>query len=215
MLTIYHYRSTRSVRVIWACEELSIPYHLEIIDPSEEYRRSDEWRALSPTGRIPAMADDGFTMFESGAMLQYVLDRYGGGRLVPEPGTADSAHYLQWSWFAEATCSRPSRLHPPCVEYAGSGTPPGARRRGPITGDYLSRRGRIRTPGHRLPRCQPVRRCGHHDGIHAHGRAACEAAGQRPPEDERVPCAAERTRRLQGRNRMIANCGCAVAPPSR
>ena len=107
MLTIYHYRSTRSVRVIWACEELSIPYHLEIIDPSEEYRSSEEWRALSPTGRIPAMADEGFTMFESGAMLQYVLDRYGKGRLVPEPGTADSAHYLQWSWFAEATCSRP------------------------------------------------------------------------------------------------------------
>ena len=107
MLTIYHYKSTRSVRVIWACEELSIPYHLEIIDPSVEYRSSDEWRALSPTGRIPAMADDGFTMFESGAMLQYVLDRYGKGRLVPEPGTADSAHYLQWSWFAEATCSRP------------------------------------------------------------------------------------------------------------
>ena len=39
------------------------------------------------------MADDGFTMFESGAMLQYVLDRYGDGRLVPQPGTADSAHY--------------------------------------------------------------------------------------------------------------------------
>ena len=78
MLTIYHYKSTRSVRVIWACEELSIPYDLKIIDPSVEYRSSDEWRALSPTGRIPAMADDGFTMFESGAMLQYVMDRYGG-----------------------------------------------------------------------------------------------------------------------------------------
>ncbi len=129
MLTIYHYKSTRSVRVIWACEELSIPYHLEIIDPSEEYRSSEEWRALSPTGRIPAMADDGFTMFESGAMLQYVLDRYGDGRLVPKPGTADSAHYLQWSWFAEADLiATDRRLYPPRVEHAGSRAGPGACR---------------------------------------------------------------------------------------
>ena len=107
MLTIYHVKSTRSVRVIWTCEELSVPYDVKTIDFSPDYRNSEEWRALSPTGKVPAMADDGFTMFESGAMLQYVLEKYGDGRLVPSPGTADSAHYLQWSWFAEATFARP------------------------------------------------------------------------------------------------------------
>ena len=129
MLTIYHYKSTRSVRVIWACEELSIPYDLKIIDPSVEYRSSDEWRALSPTGRIPAMADDGFTMFESGAMLQYVLDRYGDGRLVPR-----ARHRGQRALPAVELVRRSDlfatdrRLHQPRVEHAGSRADPGACR---------------------------------------------------------------------------------------
>ena len=46
-------------------------------------------------------------MFESGAMVQYLLDRYGEGRLQPEPGTAEHALYLQWCWFAESTFARP------------------------------------------------------------------------------------------------------------
>ena len=149
MLTIYHYKSTRSVRVIWACEELSIPYELKIIDPSVEYRSSDEWRALSPTGRIPAMADDGFTMFESSAMLQYVLDRYGDGRLVPKPGTADSAHYSAVELVRRSDLfATDRRLHQPRVEHAGSRAGPGACRRGASTSGYLPRRGRSRTRGH-------------------------------------------------------------------
>ena len=53
------------------------------------------------------MLDGDLTMFESGAMVQYILDRYGDGRLQPTPGTPEHALYLQWSWFAEATFSRP------------------------------------------------------------------------------------------------------------
>ena len=53
------------------------------------------------------MADDGFIMFESGAMVQYLLDKYGEGRLQPAIGTRDHALYLQWSWFAESTFARP------------------------------------------------------------------------------------------------------------
>ena len=104
---IYHVQGTGSVRVIWLCEELEIPYEIESIDFSLTFRQSPEWRAKSPTGKVPAMDDQDFTMFESGAMLQYVLDRYGAGRLMPTPGSTASALYLQWCWFAEATFARP------------------------------------------------------------------------------------------------------------
>ena len=107
MLTIYHVKGTRSVRVIWLCEELSIPYEVEIIDFSPAFRNSPEWRSKSPTGKVPAMTDGDLTMFESGAMADYLLERHGEGRLVPPPGTAESALCRQWSWFAEATFARP------------------------------------------------------------------------------------------------------------
>ena len=107
MLKIYHVPRTRSIRAIWLCEELGVPHEVVPIDFSPEYRQSDEWRAISPTGKVPAMADGDFTMFESGAMVQYILEKHGEGRLQPEPGTHASALYLQWCWFAEATLARP------------------------------------------------------------------------------------------------------------
>lgn len=107
MLNIYHAPFTRAFRVIWLCEELGIEYQLTRVDFSTEYRSSAEWRALNPVGKVPVMTDGDLTMFESGAMMQYVLDRYGEGRLQPVAGTHAHALYLQWSWFAEATFSRP------------------------------------------------------------------------------------------------------------
>lgn len=106
-IRIFHVKGTRSVRVIWLCEELGVPCEVVLIDFSADYRNGDEWRAMSPTGKVPAMTDGDMTMFESGAMVQYILEKYGQGRLQPEPGTADSALYLQWCWFAEATLARP------------------------------------------------------------------------------------------------------------
>jgi glutathione S-transferase len=106
-IKIYHVRGTRSVRVIWLCEELGVPFEIVPIDFSADYRDSDEWRAMSPTGKVPAMTDGDMTMFESGAMVQYLLEKYGQGRLAPEPGTGASAIFLQWCWFAEATLARP------------------------------------------------------------------------------------------------------------
>ena len=103
MLKIYHVKGTRGIRAIWGCEELGVPYEVEIVDFSPEYRGSPEWRALSPTGKVPVMTDGDLTMYESGAMVQYVLDRYGDNRLQPARGTAEHANYLKWSWFAEAT----------------------------------------------------------------------------------------------------------------
>ena len=112
MITIYHVPRTRSARVIWLCEELGLPYDVVPVDFSPEYRKSPEWRRLNPIGKVPAMTDvDGegntFTMIESGAMVHYILERHGEGRLQPPPGTPESALFLQWSWFAEASLARP------------------------------------------------------------------------------------------------------------
>lgn len=107
LLKIYHVPGTRSMRVVWLCEELGLPHEVVTISFSAEYRASAEWRRLNPVGKVPAMQDGDFTMFESGAMVQYLLDRYGNGRLQPRPGTEAHARYLQWSWFAEATLARP------------------------------------------------------------------------------------------------------------
>lgn len=107
MLTIFHVPGTRSLRVLWLCQELGLPHEVKTIDFSAGYRASPEWRALNPVGKVPAMTDGAFAMFESGAMVQYLLDRHGNGRLQPKPGTEAHALYLQWSWFAEATYARP------------------------------------------------------------------------------------------------------------
>ena len=107
MLTIYHVPNTRGTRVIWLCEELGLDYEVVKVDFSPKYRASDEWRALNPVGKVPVLRDGDIVMFESGAMVEYILARYGRGRLMPAVDSRDYAHYLQWLWFGEATLSRP------------------------------------------------------------------------------------------------------------
>ena len=64
MLTIYHAAGTRSMREIWLCHELDLPLTIETVPFTAEFRASDEWRAKSPSGKVPAMQDDGLVMFE-------------------------------------------------------------------------------------------------------------------------------------------------------
>ena len=111
MLKIYHVRGTRSVRPLWLCYELNLPVAVESIDFSPEFRNSPAWRAISPAGKVPVMTDGDMTMFESGAMVDYILERFGHGRLRPAPGTAESAMHHQWCWFSEATLARPLGFH--------------------------------------------------------------------------------------------------------
>ena len=107
MLRIHHVPATRGFRIIWLCEELDVPYEIARVDFSRRYRSSAEWRAMNPVGKVPVMTAGDLTMFESGAMVQHVLDRHGRGRLEPTRGSREHALYLQWSWFAEATFTRP------------------------------------------------------------------------------------------------------------
>jgi len=107
MIEVFHAPRTRGFRLIWLCEELGIDYKVTPVDMDPVFRASSEWRALSPTGKVPVMRDDDIVIYESCAMVQYALAKYGNGRLEPKPGTSDHALYLQWCWFSESTFARP------------------------------------------------------------------------------------------------------------
>ena len=120
-MKVYHVKGTRSIRIIWLCAELDLQLEVETIPRFDaEFKASPEWRAKSPTGKVPVFEDGEMTIFESGAIVQYLLDRYGNGNLVPAVGSSDHPIYLQWFWFAEATFARPlgdiaqnTRIKPP------------------------------------------------------------------------------------------------------
>ena len=103
MIKLYHARYTRSLRVRWLLEELGLEYELKRVAFSKGEHKTPEFETVHPLGRLPAMTDGDVHMFESGAMLQYLLEKYGEGRLHPLPGTPASAEYLQWFHFGEST----------------------------------------------------------------------------------------------------------------
>ncbi|MEQ8268939.1 MAG: glutathione S-transferase family protein [Parvibaculum sp.] len=107
MLKIYHAKNTRSVRIVWLCEELGIPYELKTLNFAPADLQSEAYLAIHPLGKVPAVDEDGLILNESGAITQYLLAKYGKGRLEPKHGTAEHAKFLHWFHFAEATFMGP------------------------------------------------------------------------------------------------------------
>jgi len=103
MIKIYHAKRARSARLIWLLEELGVPYELAHVEFKPEVLKSPEHLERHPLGQLPVMEVDGVRFFESGAQLQYLLERYGQGRLEPQPATPARALYLQWFHFGEAS----------------------------------------------------------------------------------------------------------------
>ena len=105
MITLYYAPRTRAVRVRWLLEELGFPYALRrvaFVPPSGGF-----FVQATPSGKLPVVEDGDVTIGESGAILEYVLERYGDGRLAPPIGSPARAEYLQWLHFAEGTLSVP------------------------------------------------------------------------------------------------------------
>lgn len=100
-MKIYHAPETRSTRIIWLFEELGLPYELETFQLGSPDMRTEDYRKVHPMGRVPALDDGEVTIFESGAIVEYVLAKYGDGALVPDQDTPDFAEYLQWLHYAE------------------------------------------------------------------------------------------------------------------
>jgi glutathione S-transferase len=104
MLTIHHLNTSQSERVVWLCEELGIDYKLVHHQRDPVTRLAPPaLRALTPMGTAPVMEDGDIVMGESGAIVEYIIHKYGGGRLTLKPDHPDYAHYLFWFHFANAT----------------------------------------------------------------------------------------------------------------
>jgi len=106
-MKIHFAPNTRAVRIVWLFEELGLPYELERYKLGDPAMRSAEYRKVHPMGRVPALQDGDVTIFESGAIVQYVLAKYGDGRLVPKPDSPDFPAYLQWLHYAEGMIMPP------------------------------------------------------------------------------------------------------------
>ncbi len=102
MLTVHHLGKSQSERIVWLCEELGIPYELKT------YARAPllappEYKALHPLGAAPVITDGDLVLAESGAIVEYITAKYGGGRLTLGPEHPDFANYLYWLHFANGT----------------------------------------------------------------------------------------------------------------
>jgi len=103
MLTVHHLAGSRSLRIVWLLEELGVPYRLERYARDATFRAPPEYRALHPVGKSPLLADGDLVLAESGAIVEYLLETHGGGRLAPPPCDPLRARYLFWLHFAEGT----------------------------------------------------------------------------------------------------------------
>lgn len=112
MLKIYHVKPTRSLRVVWLAEELGVPYEIHHMPFDPGALRSEEFLRINPFGTLPAIEDGGVRMTESGAICQYLTERYGKSPFRRQLGDPDYPGYLQWLHAGEAT------LTPPLVNVA-------------------------------------------------------------------------------------------------
>jgi glutathione S-transferase len=101
MLRIHHLGHSQSERIVWLCEELGVPYELEKYTRDPVTRLSPpELKTLHPLGAAPLIEVDGMLLAESGAIVEFILVRYGRGRLQHGPDHPDFASYLYWLHFA-------------------------------------------------------------------------------------------------------------------
>ena len=104
MLTVHHLRISQSERIVWLCEELGLDYTLKLYDRRADNRLApDDFKALHPMGIAPVIEDDGLVLGESGAIIDYIVAKPGGGRLVPTQDDLDFAGHLFWFHFANGT----------------------------------------------------------------------------------------------------------------
>lgn len=110
-ITVHHLNNSRSQRVLWLLEELGLPYEIK------HYQRDPatmlaplELRTVHPLGKSPVITDGALTVAESGAILEYLVDRYGEGRFKPAPGTPEALRYRYWMHYAEGSAMPPLLL---------------------------------------------------------------------------------------------------------
>ncbi len=109
MITLHHCPQTRSMRTLWLLHELDIDFHVKL-HAFDKSLRDAEYLTLSPAGRVPALEIDGERMFETGAITEYLCERYSPERLGRMPGTPNRMAWLVWVHFAETISQHAAAL---------------------------------------------------------------------------------------------------------
>jgi len=104
MIIVHHLNNSRSQRVLWLLEELGIEYEIKRYQRDQKTMLAPpELRQVHPLGKSPVITDGGLTLAESGAIIEYLVERYGNGRLVPAAGTPEKLRYNDWLHYAEGS----------------------------------------------------------------------------------------------------------------
>jgi len=111
MITVHHLNNSRSQRVLWLLEELGAAYEVKRYErDAKTMLAPPELLAVHPLGKSPVIVDGDATVAESGAIIEYLIDRYGAGRLIPAAGTAERLRYTYWLHYAEGSAMPPLLL---------------------------------------------------------------------------------------------------------
>jgi glutathione S-transferase len=110
MLTVHHLNNSRSQRLLWLLEELGLAYEIVRYQRLPDMRAPAELRAIHPLGKSPVIIDNGNTIAESGAIIEYLIETYGQGRLIPPPKTPERLRYTYWMHYAEGSAMPPLLL---------------------------------------------------------------------------------------------------------
>lgn len=111
MIVVHHLNDSRSQRVLWLLEELELPYQIKAYQRDAGTRLAPpELKAVHPLGKAPVLVDDGQTVFESGAIVDYLIRHHGDGRLQPSVGWPEYETYQQWLHYAEGSAMLPLML---------------------------------------------------------------------------------------------------------
>ncbi len=110
-IVVHHLNNSRSQRVLWLLEELGVPYEIVRYQRDPDTMLAPEsLRRVHPLGKSPVVTDGDLVLAESGAIVEYLADRYGAGRLAPVPGTPDRLRYMYWLHYAEGSAMPPLLL---------------------------------------------------------------------------------------------------------
>lgn len=107
MLTLHFAPNSRAGRIMWLLEELELPYELNKMAFHPKDLKSDEHRARHPLGRIPVLEDGDVSIYESGAIVEYILEHHKNGGLKPAVADAMYPEYLQWFHYCEGMVMPP------------------------------------------------------------------------------------------------------------
>jgi glutathione S-transferase len=111
MIVVHHLNDSRSQRILWLLEELGLPYEIKNYARDATTRLAPpELTAVHPLGKSPVVTEDGRTIIESGAIIDYIIRRHADGRLAPDPSSPDYDTYQQWLHYAEGSAMLPLML---------------------------------------------------------------------------------------------------------